>query len=78
VREQIQYLKKKTIQAIERRHSVDLRQWDHLGAMLRPGGKWQERVYNIVYFWNQYGLEWLEWLVEQPLPAADRHWLVYL
>jgi bacillithiol biosynthesis cysteine-adding enzyme BshC len=78
VHEQIQYLKKKTIRAIERRHAVDLRQWDHLGRMLLPGGKWQERVYNIVYFWNQYGLEWLEWLVEQPLPAADRHWLVYL
>ncbi|KAF9128212.1 bacillithiol biosynthesis cysteine-adding enzyme BshC [Paenibacillus cellulositrophicus] len=61
--EQISYLERKTREAVEKKHEAELRQWDRIGVSLFPLGKPQERVFNIFYYLNRYGLEWIHDLI---------------
>ncbi|OZB91719.1 bacillithiol biosynthesis cysteine-adding enzyme BshC [Paenibacillus sp. XY044] len=61
--EQISYLERKTREAVEKKHEAALRQWDRIGVSLFPLGKPQERVFNIFYYLNRYGLEWIHDLI---------------
>ena len=67
VMEQVAYLKRKAERMIELRHETALRRFDHISLRCLPGGRLQERVYNIVPYWNEYGIEWVERLTETPL-----------
>lgn len=77
VMEQVAYLKRKAERMIELRHETVLRRFDHISLRCLPGGRLQERVYNIVPYWNEYGIEWVERLTETPLSFFE-HQAVFL
>lgn len=62
--EQISYLERKTQEALEKQNEAGLRQWERIGISLFPMGKPQERVYNIFYYLNRYGLDWMHDLMQ--------------
>ncbi len=77
---QVDYLEKKTAQAIEARHQAGLKQWEHIRVCLFPLEKPQERVYNIFGYLNKYGERLIGKLMEQafdPLPA-NKHFIIYI
>ncbi len=69
-------LKEKTISAQKKQHEVALRQIDKAGMNLFPGGNFQERQINILYFLNKYGLEFLRWLFREIEIDKLRHQLL--
>ncbi|MEW9031872.1 MAG: bacillithiol biosynthesis cysteine-adding enzyme BshC [Planifilum fimeticola] len=77
VMEQLNYLRGKAERMIRMRHETALRRFDHISLRCLPEGKLQERVYNIVPYWNEYGTEWVGRLAETPLSFFE-HQVVFL
>ncbi|PTX51249.1 bacillithiol biosynthesis cysteine-adding enzyme BshC [Melghirimyces profundicolus] len=75
---QVDYLEKETRKAMEKRRETDLRRFAGLEAELNPGGQLQERVHNLVPWWNRYGENWLEELIRTPLLSKNLHRVVHL
>lgn len=65
--EHLVYLQKHIEHKIESKYQVGIRQWDEVLQTIYPDNKPQERIYNIINYWNLYGLEWLDELVNTPL-----------
>lgn len=78
VLEQVEYLKKETRKALEKKGEADLRRLEELEAELYPDGRLQERVHNLIPWLNRYGEEWLEELIRSPLLSVHTHRVVYL
>jgi bacillithiol biosynthesis cysteine-adding enzyme BshC len=78
---QIDYFYRFAKKAIEEKHEAGLRQWDELISAVKPEMKPQERIYNVIQYWNLYGLEWIDQLVETSFVDIDqalRHHFVIL
>ncbi|MFC4076543.1 bacillithiol biosynthesis cysteine-adding enzyme BshC [Salinithrix halophila] len=78
VLQEIGWLEKETVKAMEEREEADLRRFAELAAALFPGGSLQERIYNVLPYWNAYGEEWIQRLTETPLLSKETHRVVYL
>lgn len=72
--DQIAFLQDKTKQTIARQNEAELRRWDRIYKMLFPLDRPQERVYNVFYMLNRYGLDWIDRLmdVEPDLTGGHR------
>ncbi|MCI0707746.1 MAG: bacillithiol biosynthesis cysteine-adding enzyme BshC [Ignavibacteriae bacterium] len=71
-------LKEKSIAAQKRRHEVSLRQVDKAALFVYPGGNFQERTLNGVYFLNKYGLEFVKWLYGEMSIEKFKHQVISL
>jgi uncharacterized protein YllA (UPF0747 family) len=81
VMEQVDYYYHFAKRAIEEKYGCALRRWDELIHSVNPEGKPQERLYNVVQFWNQFGLGWIDSLVQTQLVQGEkgnRHHFVVL
>lgn len=76
--DQITFLEGKAKDAIAKQNDAALRQWERIDLSLMPLGKPQERVYNILYYLNRYGLEWLDEVMAQPADYSGTHRLLYM
>ncbi|WP_405115908.1 bacillithiol biosynthesis cysteine-adding enzyme BshC [Paenibacillus sp. FSL K6-1217] len=76
--DQISFLQAKALDAMEKQNEAALRQWERIELSLMPLGKLQERVYNIMYYLNRYGLEWLEELMAVPADYSGTHRIIYM
>lgn len=76
--DQMDFLLNKTKASLEQQHSASLRQWDLLTQSIVPLGRPQERVYNIFYYLNRYGLAFLDDLMSIPYDNSGVHRAVYL
>ncbi|WP_151735851.1 bacillithiol biosynthesis cysteine-adding enzyme BshC [Paenibacillus tengchongensis] len=76
--EQISFLQDKAQDALEKRNEAALRQWERIELSLMPLGKPQERVYNIMYYLNRYGLSWLDELMAVPSDFSGTHRMIYM
>ncbi|WP_150266292.1 bacillithiol biosynthesis cysteine-adding enzyme BshC [Paenibacillus tepidiphilus] len=76
--EQISFLQEKAKDALEKRNEAALRQWERIELSLMPLGKLQERVYNIMYYLNRYGLSWLDELMTVPADFSGTHRMIYM
>ncbi|MCF6137004.1 bacillithiol biosynthesis cysteine-adding enzyme BshC [Pseudalkalibacillus berkeleyi] len=65
IENQINYLKKSMERSIHRQHEVELRKYDYIQAHLLPNGQPQERILNIFYYINEYGMEMIQELIAQ-------------
>lgn len=61
------YLHQYALRMFEDKHQHELRQLDQIAVRLVPLEKRQERVYNLIQFWNEFGLDWLDDLIDSPL-----------
>lgn len=76
--DQMDFLLGKTKMALEQQHSASLRQWDLLSHSIIPMGRPQERVYNIFYYLNRYGMSLVDDLMSIPYDDSGVHRTVYL
>jgi bacillithiol biosynthesis cysteine-adding enzyme BshC len=74
----LNWLKQKTYALINTKQEVTLRQQRAVVNAIYPLEGPQERGYNLVYFWNNYGLDWLHMLCKQELPEINTHQVLYL
>ncbi|MCH5584031.1 bacillithiol biosynthesis cysteine-adding enzyme BshC [Shimazuella sp. AN120528] len=74
----VSWLKQKAYGVIDTQLEVTLRQQRMVVNAIYPLEGLQERCYNLVYFWNNYGLDWLHMLCKQELPEWNTHQLLFL
>ncbi|TCP70438.1 bacillithiol biosynthesis cysteine-adding enzyme BshC [Baia soyae] len=60
VTEQIQFYQRFVERTMSDIHQTTLRQWDELLRGISPNQQPQERVHNLIYYWNAYGLDWMD------------------
>lgn len=75
---QISFLKKKSDQYISLKHEVTLRKYDRVSTSLRPENGPQERIWNIFYFINRYGYEFVHSLTRIEYGFDHSHKVVFL
>ncbi len=78
VRSHVDVLKQKTLAAQQRQHEVYLRQIDKASLFLLPGGGFQERTLNVLYYLNKYGPEFVRWLRSELRHDVFKHQLIKL
>lgn len=78
IRSQVDVLRQKTVAAQQRQHEVFLRQVDKAALFIIPGGQFQERSLNVLYFLNKYGLEFVRWLTGELRIDGFKHQLIRL
>src|SRR5207253_660495 len=61
---QIAFLEAKLEESVKSRHQIILNKYARIDLALRPGGIPQERVWNIFTYLNQYGLSFVNDLME--------------
>jgi bacillithiol synthase len=71
-------LKERAVAAQMRQHEVSLRQIDKVSNLVFPGGNFQEREINVVYFLNKYGMEFLRWLYGELKVDLFKHQVIRL
>lgn len=76
--DQISFLEGKALDALEKQNEAALRQWERIELSLMPLGKLQERVYNMMFYLNRYGLGWLEDVMAVPADFSGTHRIIYM
>lgn len=76
--DQITFLQTKAQDALAKQNEAAIRQWDRIELSLMPLGKLQERVYNIMYYLNRYGLSWLDELMAVEPDYSGTHRIIYM
>lgn len=69
-------LKKKAEEAHARRHDIALGQIEKAALSVMPGSLPQERMLNVLYFLNKYGLEFLRWISTEMNIESFRHQII--
>lgn len=70
---EIDFMQSKLEEAVKRKHEVLLKKYDRIDLALRPNGFPQERVWNLFYYLNQYGLDFIGRLMEKPFEFDGGH-----
>ncbi|WP_281888145.1 bacillithiol biosynthesis cysteine-adding enzyme BshC [Paenibacillus sp. YYML68] len=78
ITEQIDYLAQKAEDGLRTQNETGLKHFAKIEQSLVPGGKLQERVYNVSMYLNKYGFAWLEELVTAELELDGKHRIYYL
>lgn len=76
--DQISFLQAKAKDAVEKQNEAALRQWERIELSLMPSGKPQERVYNLMYYLNRYGPEWIDGLMTIEPEFSGLHRIIYM
>ncbi|ALS21357.1 bacillithiol biosynthesis cysteine-adding enzyme BshC [Paenibacillus naphthalenovorans] len=76
--EQIEFLQHKAEDGLRSQNESGLRHFQRIGLTIAPGGKPQERVYNISAYLNKYGDGWLKELLELPVTIDGKHYICYM
>ncbi|WP_019242412.1 MULTISPECIES: bacillithiol biosynthesis cysteine-adding enzyme BshC [Bacillus] len=78
IENQIQFLYKKIQQSIEKNHTQTLQAFMRIENALRPNGGPQERLINIYYFVNKYGLHFIDDLMALNFESNNFHKIVVM
>ncbi|WP_203362218.1 bacillithiol biosynthesis cysteine-adding enzyme BshC [Bacillus sp. REN10] len=62
--QQLQFLERKTDEMLKRQHDDTLSKYSHIQNALKPDGAPQERMWNVFYFLNKYGLDFIDELMK--------------
>ncbi|WP_040204841.1 bacillithiol biosynthesis cysteine-adding enzyme BshC [Neobacillus jeddahensis] len=73
VLKEINFLKSKLEETVKLKHDVLLKKYDRVDLALRPDGFPQERVWNIFYYLNQYGLNFMDNIMAGNFEFDGRH-----
>jgi len=78
MREALDGLQGKIIQATKRKDDTLRRQFTRTRMLAFPGGTPQERVLNVAFFTNRYGLTVVDRLLEALPLETDKHYVLTL
>lgn len=74
--DQLHFLEEHTWNHLEKKNEKALQDLDYLEAALYPFGGLQERIWNVCYFINQYGFEWVHQILAQELESGGNHYVI--
>ena len=75
---EVAWFERKAVEARNRAAEESTRQFRRAAAALFPGGRLQERVYNVYPYLFKYGEGLIDLLVEAPLIEGTEHKVVYI
>jgi bacillithiol biosynthesis cysteine-adding enzyme BshC len=75
---QIDFMEKRLELALLQKHEVVIEKYNRIERRLKPSGSPQERIWNLFYFLNQYGLSFIDELLTQPYLFDGSHQVVKL
>lgn len=78
LQKEIKFMQLKLEEAVKQKHAVLLRKYDRIDLDLRPNGFPQERVWNIFYYLNQYGLNFINRLMAESFEFDGLHKVIKL
>jgi bacillithiol synthase len=78
IKEELNYLQKQAEKTIKQKYNHILSKYDLIEDALRPNGAPQERIWNVFYFVNKYGLDFVTKLAQLPFDETEQHYIVYL
>ncbi|MEB3054326.1 bacillithiol biosynthesis cysteine-adding enzyme BshC [Bacillus pseudomycoides] len=78
IKEQIELLERMLKRNVEKKHEVELNKFRRLQYALRPLGAPQERVWNICYYLNRFGLDFVERVMKQSYSWNGNHHIIKL
>lgn len=70
---QISFMEKKLEDSVKQKHEVMINKFRRIELSLRPDGFPQERIWNIFYYFNQYGTELINQLMVLDYDFDGRH-----
>ncbi|MDK8638751.1 bacillithiol biosynthesis cysteine-adding enzyme BshC [Niallia taxi] len=73
---QVDFLAKKVELELKNKHEVILSKFNRIERCIRPDGIPQERVWNVFYFLNHFGLDFLEDVLMLPMEFDGTHKVV--
>ncbi|MFB1051923.1 bacillithiol biosynthesis cysteine-adding enzyme BshC [Paraliobacillus sp. JSM ZJ581] len=76
IQDHIQFLQKAIDKEITKKNQHVIDKFDNMEVMLHPENGLQERCWNIIYFINQYGFDWLKNLTDYPYSFLENHYVV--
>ncbi len=76
--EQLSFLEKKVEGAIREHNRTDLEKFSRIEHSIRPLGGYQERIWNICYYLNKYGLDFVTELNQILFPWDMKHKIVII
>ncbi|ACJ34200.1 bacillithiol biosynthesis cysteine-adding enzyme BshC [Anoxybacillus flavithermus] len=78
VETQIDYLQQLITRRMLQKHDVHVRKYERIELSLRPNNMPQERVWNVLYYMNRYGLDFVDRLLHVDYRWNGMHKIVYL
>ncbi|MCA0987972.1 bacillithiol biosynthesis cysteine-adding enzyme BshC [Guptibacillus algicola] len=78
IQRQLELLQKRLQNTIIERHEHTLRKFSEIGLALKPNGAPQERKWNIVYYLNWHGPDFIDRIMKLDLSINENHKVVYL
>lgn len=75
---QVQFMSVKFEEAIKLKHDVMVSKFNRIERNLKPDHAPQERVWNISYFLNNYGLDFLDEVMKLPMEFDGKHQVIKL
>ena len=71
INEQIELLERMLKRNVEKKYEVQLNKFRRIQFALRPLGAPQERVWNVCYYLNQFGLDFVDRVMENPFLGTE-------
>ena len=78
INEQIELLERMLKRNVEKKYEVQLNKFRRIQFALRPLGAPQERVWNVCYYLNQFGLDFVDRVMENPFSWDGKHHVIKL
>lgn len=75
---EIGFMQKKLEEAVKLKHTIKLRKYARIDLALRPDGFPQERIWNIFYYLNEFGLGLVKSLMEPSYEFDGKHKVIKL
>lgn len=75
---QIDFMENRLELALLQKHEVVIEKYNRIERRLKPSGSPQERIWNLFYFLNQYGLSFIDELITQSYLFDGSHQVVKL
>ncbi|PEX91287.1 bacillithiol biosynthesis cysteine-adding enzyme BshC [Bacillus cereus] len=78
INEQIELLERMLKRNVEKKHEVQLNKFRRIQFALRPLGAPQERVWNVCYYLNQFGLDFVDRVMGNSFSWDGKHHVIKL
>jgi len=78
IESQLNVLKEKAQSAQQRRQEVSIKQIQKVAANIFPKSNFQEREFNVIYYMNKYGPDFVKWLSGEIIIERFQHQLIEL
>ncbi|QGH34417.1 bacillithiol biosynthesis cysteine-adding enzyme BshC [Gracilibacillus salitolerans] len=76
--QQVDKLSKRINKEFSKKYHMQLKEFDYIQMHLKPENGLQERIWNITYFLNLQGFEWIKQINDHTFDWKKQHYIVYL